>query len=561
MASWKAETSPARGSIDVPVARSLTIARIFLRYRLNELIPTEHQPLWLRAAWAPAKLLPGNKKSKSMGRGERLRRALEDLGPIYVKFGQLLSTRPDLLPPDMVQELNQLQDNVPPYPADQCIARVEAALGAPVDELFAEFEREPLASASVAQVHAARLKDESGAPGQSVVVKVLRPGIDKVIQQDLQLLRYIARWIERYLPDGRRMRPVEVVEDYRHTIEGELDLVREASNGSELKRNFANSPLLYIPEVYWDFTRENVLVLERIDGIPVTDLAQLRAQNTDMELLAERGVEIFFKQVFEHNFFHADMHPGNIFVSREYPERPKYIAIDTAIVGSLTREDQYYLARNLLAMFRRDYRMVAELHVQSGWVRRDTPVNAFEAAIRAVCEPIFEKPLGEISFARVLISLFQTARRFDMEVQPQLVLLQKTLLNIEGLGRQLYPQLDLWKTAHPFLERWMRERIHPKTIVGEIRRYGPEWLEKFPQLPQLAFSALEQGRELAPQLHRLGDELAGSQRRGRRRYARIIASALLAVGAAFVASPGLVAQIPPASWALGALALGVLLWP
>lgn len=545
----------------MPIARSLTIARVFLRYRLNELIPTDHQPLWLRAMWAPAKLLPASKKTKHMCRGERLRRALEDLGPIYVKFGQLLSTRPDLLPADMVEQLNQLQDNVPPYPAEECIARIEAALGEPVSELFAEFDRTPLASASVAQVHAARLHGKNGEPGDSVVVKVLRPGIDKVIQQDLKLLHFIARWIEHYLPDGRRLRPVEVVEDYRHTIEGELDLVREASNGSELKRNFSNSPLLYIPTVYWDYTRENVLVLERIDGIPVTDLAQLRAQNTNMELLAERGVEIFFKQVFEHNFFHADMHPGNIFVSREHPQRPKYIAIDTAIVGSLTREDQYYLARNLLAMFRRDYRMVAELHVQSGWVRADTPVNAFEASIRAVCEPIFEKPLGEISFARVLISLFQTAQRFDMEVQPQLVLLQKTLLNIEGLGRQLYPQLDLWKTAHPFLERWMRERVHPKTIIGEMKRYGPEWLEKLPQLPQMAFSALEQGRHLTPQLQRLGDQLAGSQHHGRSRYARRVAGVLLAVGAALVASPGLLAQVPAASWALGALALGLLLWP
>ncbi|WP_295803485.1 ubiquinone biosynthesis regulatory protein kinase UbiB [uncultured Microbulbifer sp.] len=545
----------------MPIARSITIARVFLRYRLNELVPAEQQPLWLRALWAPATLLPQSRKTREMSRGERLRRALEDLGPIYVKFGQLLSTRPDLLPPDIVLELNKLQDNVPPYPAEQCIARIEAALGAGVDELFAEFAREPLASASVAQVHAARLHGKNGQPGQSVVVKVLRPGIDRVIQDDLRLLGHIARWIERFLPDGKRLRPAEVVEDYRHTIEGELDLVREAANASQLKRNFSHSPLLYIPEVYWDYTRENVMVLERIDGIPVTDIAQLKAQNTDMELLAERGVEIFFKQVFEHNFFHADMHPGNIFVSRQQPQRPQYIAIDTAIVGSLTREDQYYLARNLLAMFRRDYRMVAELHVQSGWVRADTPINAFEASIRAVCEPIFEKPLGEISFARVLISLFQTARRFDMEVQPQLVLLQKTLLNIEGLGRQLYPQLDLWKTAHPFLERWMRDRVHPRTIMGEIKRYGPEWLEKFPQLPQMAFSALEQGRELAPQLHRLGDQLAGSQRRGRAQYARRIAGALLAAGAALVASPDLLAQIPAASWALGAVALALLLWP
>ncbi|SHF26465.1 2-octaprenylphenol hydroxylase [Microbulbifer donghaiensis] len=536
----------------MPVARSFKIARVVLRYRLDQLLPATRRPLWLRGLLAPLKLVPQPK----MGRGERLRRALEELGPIFVKFGQLLSTRPDLLPPDIVEELDHLQDNVPPFPTDQCVARIEQALEASVDELFAEFDRQPLASASVAQVHGAVLPS-----GESVVVKVLRPGIDRIIEQDLRLLRVIARWIERWVPDGRRLRPVEVVEDYRHTIEGELDLVREAANGTQLKRNFSNSPLLYIPEVHWDYTRENVLVLERIDGIPVTDVAQLRAQDTDMQLLAERGVEIFFKQVFEHNFFHADMHPGNIFVSRKNPRRPQYIAIDTAIVGSLSREDQYYLARNLLAMFRRDYRMVAELHVQSGWVRADTPVNTFEAAIRAVCEPIFEKPLGEISFARVLISLFQTARRFDMAVQPQLVLLQKTLLNIEGLGRQLYPQLDLWKTAHPFLERWMRDRIHPRTILGEIKRYGPEWLEKFPQLPQLVYSSLEQSRELAPQLDNIGEQLARSHRRGRRQYFRRIAGVLLAFGATALAAPDWFAQLPPAGWAMGAAALVLLLWP
>ncbi|MFC6633659.1 ubiquinone biosynthesis regulatory protein kinase UbiB [Microbulbifer taiwanensis] len=536
----------------MPVARSFTIARVVLRYRLDQLLPLSRQPLWLRGLLSPLRLLP----KSTLGRGERLRRALEELGPIFVKFGQLLSTRPDLLPPDIVEELDRLQDRVPPFPSEQCVGLVEKALGGSVDELFASFDRQPLASASVAQVHGAVLRS-----GESVVVKVLRPGIDRVIEQDLRLLNMFAGWIERWVPDGRRFRPVEVVEDYRHTIEGELDLVREAANGTQLKRNFANSPLLYIPEVYWDYTRENVLVLERIDGIPVTDVRQLQAQDTDMKLLAVRGVEIFFKQVFEHNFFHADMHPGNIFVSRSNPRRPQYIAIDTAIVGSLTREDQYYLARNLLAMFRRDYRMVAELHVQSGWVRRDTPVNSFEAAIRAVCEPIFEKPLGEISFARVLISLFQTARRFDMAVQPQLVLLQKTLLNIEGLGRQLYPQLDLWKTAHPFLERWMRERIHPKTIVGEIKRYGPEWLEKFPQLPQMVFSSLEQARELAPHLDTIGDKLAQSQRRGRRQYLRRVAGVLLAAGATALAAPELTAQLPPAAWAMGVAALALLLWP
>ncbi|WKT60453.1 ubiquinone biosynthesis regulatory protein kinase UbiB [Microbulbifer thermotolerans] len=536
----------------MPVARSFTIARVFLRYRLDQLLPAARRPLWLRGLLSPLKLMPESRLS----RGARLRRALEELGPIFVKFGQLLSTRPDLLPADIVEELDRLQDKVPPFPSEECVALIEQALGASVDELFADFDRAPLASASVAQVHSAVLLS-----GEQVVVKVLRPGIEKIIEQDLRLLAVIARWIERWVPDGRRLRPVEVVEDYRHTIEGELDLVREAANGTQLKRNFANSPLLYVPEVYWDYTRQNVLVLERIDGIPVTDIAQLRAQNTDMKLLAERGVEIFFKQVFEHNFFHADMHPGNIFVSRKHPQRPQYIAIDTAIVGSLSREDQYYLARNLLAMFRRDYRMVAELHVQSGWVRRDTPVNSFEAAIRAVCEPIFEKPLGEISFARVLISLFQTARRFDMAVQPQLVLLQKTLLNIEGLGRQLYPQLDLWKTAHPFLERWMRERIHPRTIIGEIKRYGPEWLEKFPQLPQMVFSSLEQSRDLAPQLQSIGDKLAQSQHRGRGQYLRRVAGVLLAAGAVALASSQWAAHLSTGTWVMGAAALVLLLWP
>ncbi|MFS1525119.1 ubiquinone biosynthesis regulatory protein kinase UbiB [Microbulbifer sp. 2304DJ12-6] len=536
----------------MPLFRSFTIARVFLRYRLDRLLPGEHRPLWLRGLVAPLRLLPQPKAA----RGESLRCALEDLGPIFVKFGQLLSTRPDLLPADIVVQLDDLQDKVPPFPSDQCTALIEEALGASVDTVFASFERAPLAAASVAQVHAAVLTS-----GESVVVKVLRPGINEVIQEDLRLLGVIARAIERFVPDGHRLRPVEVVEDYRHTIEGELDLVREAANGSQLRRNFSASPLLYVPEVYWEYTRTNVLVLEHIEGIPVTDLAQLRAQDTNMQLLAERGVEIFFKQVFEYNFFHADMHPGNIFVSREYPQRPQYIAIDTAIVGSLSREDQYYLARNLLAMFRRDYRMVAELHVQSGWVRADTPVNTFEASIRAVCEPIFEKPLGEISFARVLISLFQTARRFDMAVQPQLVLLQKTLLNIEGLGRQLYPQLDLWKTAHPFLERWMRERIHPKTLLGEIKRYGPEWLEKFPQMPQLVYSALEQSRELAPQLETIGEKLAGGQRRGRWRYLRRVGGVLLAAGAVALSKPQWLEQLPPSGWALGFAALVLLLWP
>lgn len=478
--------------------RLLKILRVFARYRLDQLLPT-NLPVAARGLLFFFKLFPQPK----MSRGECLRRACEDLGPIFVKFGQLLSTRPDLVPDDIVRELNHLQDNVAPFPNEEFQRIVETSLGAKVGDIFASYEVSPLASASVAQVHTAVLKD-----GRDVVIKVVRPGIENIIAQDVQLLLLVARWVEKNTIDGRRLHPVEIVQDYRTTIFDELDLQREAANGSQLRRNFLNSPLLYVPEVYWDYTRSNVLVMERIYGIPVTDVAALSAQQTDMKKLAERGVEIFFTQVFEHNFFHADMHPGNIFVATKNPQLPQYIAVDMAIVGSLTREDQYYLARNLLAMFRRDYRQVAELHVQSGWVPSTVRVEELEAAIRTVCEPIFEKPLKEISFANVLLSLFRTARRFDMEVQPQLVLLQKTLLNIEGLGRQLYPDLDLWVTAHPFLERWLKNRFHPKTLWGELKRYAPEWMEKFPQVPDLVFNSLQQLPQISARMEQLSNDIA-----------------------------------------------------
>ena len=461
------------------VFRAFKILRTFGRYRLDRLVSSKLPLL--------ARMWFGLFSTPSYGRGESLRRACEDLGPIFVKFGQLLSTRPDLVPGDIVQELDLLQDRVKPFDTVAFRTIVESELGAPIASLFSEFEDQPLGSASVAQVHGAVLKNNN----EKVVVKVIRPGIEKVIAKDVALLLWIARRLQKWLPDGKRLKPVEVVEDYKNTIFDELDLQREAANASQLRRNFIDSPMLYVPKVYWDFCSKNVLVLERIHGIPITETKQLREQKTNMKILAERGVEIFFKQVFEHNFFHADMHPGNIFVDKETPSNPKYIAVDLAIVGSLTREDQYYLARNLLAMFRRDYRQVAELHIQSGWVPSDTRVNEFESAVRTVCEPIFERPLGEISFGKVLINLFATARRFNMEVQPQLVLLQKTLLNIEGLGRQLYPELDLWSTAHPYLEKWLKNRFHPKTLYQEFKRYGPEWMEKFPEVPGLIFSFLE----------------------------------------------------------------------
>ncbi|MCO4758559.1 MAG: ubiquinone biosynthesis regulatory protein kinase UbiB [Oceanospirillaceae bacterium] len=469
--------------------RSVKILRVVARYRLDTFFDGMNLPFYLRVL---LKLLPWRYMvAADLPRGERLRLALEALGPVFIKFGQMLSTRRDLLPDDVAEELKKLQDQVPPFGGAEAQHIIEQSLGQPVSELFAEFEQQPLASASVAQVHKATLGD-----GRDVVVKVIRPGIERTIQKDVALLYSLAQIAQTIWADGRRLRPVEVVAEYEQTIFDELDLRKEAANGSQLHRNFDGSDVLYIPEIYWDYTRSNVLVMERIHGIPVADVEQLVAQNTDMKKLAERGVEIFFTQVFRDSFFHADMHPGNIFVSRDNPQSPQYIAVDFGIVGSLTPEDQSYLARNFLAFFQRDYRQVAQLHVDSGWVPSDTNVDAFETAIRSVCEPIFEKPLKEISFGQVLLGLFQTARRFNMEVQPQLVLLQKTLLNIEGLGRQLYPELDLWKTAKPFLEGWMKERMGPKAVYRSIKQQAPDWLEKMPHMPQLVFDALNQVRRL-----------------------------------------------------------------
>nr|WP_283777779.1 ubiquinone biosynthesis regulatory protein kinase UbiB [Sansalvadorimonas sp. 2012CJ34-2] len=460
--------------------RIFTIAGVIARYRLDNLINTDHLPWYGRLFF---KLLPWRWHKHPDPRGARLRMAFTDLGPIFVKFGQILSTRRDLLPDDVGNELALLQDQVPPFSSEQAVAIIEKSLGQPVDQLFKGFEREPMASASVAQVHGATLHN-----GDTVVVKVIRPGIEKIIRKDIALLYLLARLI-RLTSDGRRLRPAEVVADYESTIFDELNLQREAANGSQLRRNFLDSPLLYVPRVYWEYTHTNVLVMERIYGVPVTDMEGLRKQGTNMKLLAERGVETFFTQVFRDSFFHADMHPGNIFVSFDNPDDPKYIGIDCGIVGSLTPEDQSYLARNLLAFFRRDYRLVAKLHIDSGWVPPDTRVNELEGAIRTVCEPIFEKPLAEISFGMVLLNLFQVARRFNMEVQPQLVLLQKTLLNIEGLGRQLYPQLDLWQTAQPFLEKWMKERVAPTGVLKRLHHNMPELIE---QAPFLAHQVLEE---------------------------------------------------------------------
>ncbi|RMQ46549.1 putative protein kinase UbiB [Pseudomonas cichorii] len=464
------------------VRRLFRIQRVVIRYRLDDLLFALPLPWWMLAVRfvLPWRWLP--RKASELSRGARLRLALQDLGPIFIKFGQLLSTRRDLLPEDIADELMLLQDRVPPFDQQLAVKLIEEQLGARISEVFSRFDETPLASASVAQVHAARLKT-----GEEVVVKVVRPGLKPIIGQDLAWLFILARTAERLSADARLLHPVQVVSDYEKTIYDELDLLREAANSSQLRRNFEGSELLYVPQVYWDWCRPKVLVMERIYGVQVTDLATLADQRTDMKLLAERGVEIFFTQVFRDSFFHADMHPGNIFVSTVNPWRPQYIAIDCGIVGSLTPQDQDYLARNLFAFFKRDYRRVAQLHIDSGWVPAETKLNEFEAAIRTVCEPIFEKPLKDISFGQVLMRLFQTARRFNMEVQPQLVLLQKTLLNIEGLGRQLYPDLDLWTTAQPFLERWMRERVSPKTLMQNLQTQ----VEQLPHIAGMTRDLLE----------------------------------------------------------------------
>lgn len=432
--------------------------------------------------------------------GVALRRTFETLGPIFIKFGQALSTRPDILPPEVAFELSKLQDSVPPFSSQLALEIVEKAFGQPTGELFAEFNMEPLASASIAQVHAAKLKT-----GEEVVVKILRPNVREMIEQDLAILKTMAHWADRYWSESKRLKPQEIVQEFERSLLDELDLQREAANASQLRRNFNRSPLLYVPEVYWDLIRPNVLVMERIYGIPVSDVKNLKACGINLKLLAERGLEIFFMQVFRDCFFHADMHPGNIFVAMTQPESPQYICVDFGIMGTLGDEDKRYIAENLMAFFNRDYRRVAILHVESGWVARDTRVDEFESAIRTVCEPIFEKPLKDISFALVVLRLFQVARRFRMVVQPQLVLLQKTLLAVEGLGRQLYPDLDLWVTAKPFLEKWLRQQSGPKAFIKSLRENVPFLMEALPHTPRLIHDVL-QGMKRQQLMNRLERE-------------------------------------------------------
>lgn len=469
---------------------ALKINRTLVHYGLDEfLAPT---PLARFRPLAKLFSLSLRRKAKDKSRGERLRLALTELGPIYVKLGQMLSTRRDLVPPDIADELAKLQDQVPPF--DSHIARsiVEKQLATAIDDVFANFNNTPLASASIAQVHEATLNS-----GEEVVVKILRPGIRHKIMRDMQMMHSMARWAEKYSSEARRLRVIEVVKEYDSTLAREIDLRIEAANTSHLHHNFKDSDLLYVPKIYWDYTRVKMLVMEKISGIPIGNIEALRASGVDMKALADRGVEIFFTQVFRDSFFHADMHPGNIFVNVSNPGAPQYIAIDCGIMGTLDENDKRYLADNFLAFFDRNYRRIAELHVESGWIDADVSIPEFESAIRAACEPIFGKSLAEISFGHFLIQLFQTARRFNMQVQPQLVLLQKTLLYIEGLGRQLYPQLDLWQTAQPYLKQWVREQIGPKAMFEDIKRQFPDWLNKAPKLPGLLFD----------NLHRVGHSL------------------------------------------------------
>lgn len=459
--------------------RVLKIHWVLLRYGLYELvflIPVFRLFVFLKPL---ANLL---NKYKNTPLPVRIRLALEALGPTFVKLGQALSTRSDLFPDEYIGEFSKLQDNVPPFDTNVAIQIIEKSLKKPILEVFKSFDEDPLAAASIAQVHSAILKN-----GDEVVVKVVRPNIQKVIARDIQLMEMLAQLVENYVTDGERLRPVEVVQEYKRTILSELDLTREAANGMQLKRNFEGSPELYVPTIYTEYVSKDVMVMEKISGVPVDHVETLRALGVNIPKLAELSVEVFFKQVFVDSFFHADMHPGNIFVDVKDPANPSYIALDYGIIGTLGEEDKHYLASNFLAFFNRDYRRVAELHVESGWVPADTSIEELESAIRSICEPIFNKPLSEISFGGLLLSLFQTGRRFKMVVQPQLVLLQKTLFSIEGIGRKLYPELDLWKTAKPFLVKFVKSQKSVKTVAQKYQRAIPNWIDNLPEAMQNMF--------------------------------------------------------------------------
>jgi ubiquinone biosynthesis protein len=523
------------------LSRLIEIQRVLVRHGLDEFIRATHlyRPvrfLFLLSPWTWAV------RRGDAPRAARLRLALEELGPIFVKFGQALSTRRDLLPVDIADELAKLQDRVPPFDGKVARAIVEAAYGRTAEQVFSSFDETPLAAASIAQVHAAELRPEvvlNGAKTREVVVKVLRPGMHAIIARDLEVLRALAAFAEANWDGSERLKPVEVVAEYEKTIIDELDLMREAGNASQLRRNFENSPLLYVPAVHWDFCRPGVMVMERIRGVQISNMARLREAGVDIRKLAENGVEIFFTQVFRHNFFHADMHPGNIFVLVDNPAQPIYAAVDFGIVGTLDPRDQYYLAENFLAVFDRDYRKVATLHLESGWVPEGSRVDEMESAIRTVCEPIFNKPLKEISFGTVLLRLFEISRRFNVSIQPQLILLQKTLLNVEGLGRDLYPDLDIFKTAGPIMRDWVRQKMSGCAIFQNARAQIPEILTSLQTLAPLIRSAVQRAQDgrlrlavEAPEIVALRNEI---RRTNRRRDKVTVASMLMLGGIVWLA--------------------------
>jgi ubiquinone biosynthesis protein len=528
--------------------RLYRIVKVQLEYGLDELLPS-HQltkaPLLARKA-----LFWVKNQHQDKPLGERLRLALQELGPVWIKFGQMMSTRRDLFPAHIADPLALLQDKVAPFDGIDAQRQIELALGGPVATWFNDFAVEPLASASIAQVHTASLKES----GREIVIKVIRPDIRPVIDADIKLMYRLAKMVAKALPEARRLKPVEVVREYEKTLLDELDLRREAANAMQLRRNFLGSEELYVPEVITDLSNQTVMVSERIYGIQVSDLDGLVNNGTNMKLLAERGVSVFFTQVFRDSFFHADMHPGNVFVNPDHPENPQWIGLDCGIVGTLNNNDKRYLAENFLAFFNRDYRRVAELHVESGWVPADTNIGEFEFAIRMVCEPIFAKPLCDISFGHVLLNLFNTARRFNMEVQPQLVLLQKTLLYVEGLGRQLYPQLDLWQTAKPFLEKWMMQQVGPMAFFNAVRDRAPFWAEKLPELPELVYDSLKQGKVMSQRM----DQFYLGYRQSKRQHGTGLF--LFGVGSTLIICAAIMVSSGESLFAYSSASVGLVSW-
>ncbi len=539
------------------ITRLLTIIRVFAHYRLDELLPeNRHRRLiralvWLHpAAWRPAAIsCPW----------QRLRLALIELGPVFIKFGQLLSTRHDLLPAEAIAELSQLQDKVPPFDEQRAIAIIEQELKGSIDSLFGQLDTAPLASASVAQVHAGRLKD-----GRDIVVKVIRPDIEPIMVRDLALLLTGARWLEGFVPETRRFHPVQVVSDYQHILLGELDLGQEAANAAQFRRNFADSDLLYVPEIHWSLCSNKVMTMERVYGVPVSDTQTMTAAGVNLAHLSEIGVEIFFTQVFRDNFFHADMHPGNIMVSITDPQNPKYLSLDCAIVGSLSRSERFLLARQLMAVLDKDYEQIALLMVEAGWVPAKTRIHEFQNALRTVLEPVLERPLSEIEFGPILVRLFQTARRFEMQALPQFVLLEKTLIHVEGLGRQLYPDLDIWEIGRPLLEQWLRDQVGPSGIMKTIKRNGPALMEQLPHLPKLAWDALHELRSLSANQQQLLEQIQQQQTQQKRqaRTINLLGFIGLGGGIAWAMLPlGIIQwhEIPFGAWILGGLGCLLLL--